>query len=75
MLSCVSMKRTGDSEGGSELSQLLERIQHLKQEHGLERNHLLGQEGDRINALLTGCGFNLRKLWRFFKEVVSFQPA
>jgi IS5 family transposase len=48
---------------------------HLKQEHGLERNHLLGQEGDRINALLTGCGFNLRKLWRFFKEAMSLQPA
>jgi len=50
-------------------------IGHLKQEHGLERNHLLGQEGDRINALLTGCGFNLRKLWRFFKEAMSLQPA
>jgi IS5 family transposase len=50
-------------------------IGHLKQEHGLERNHLLGQEGDRINALLTGCGFNLRKLWRFFKAAVSLQPA
>jgi IS5 family transposase len=50
-------------------------IGHLKQEHGMERNHLLGQEGDRINALLTGCGFNLRKLWRFFKAAVRLQPA
>jgi len=50
-------------------------IGHLKGEHKLERNHLLGQEGDRINALLTGCGFNLRKLWRFFKESVRLQPA
>jgi IS5 family transposase len=50
-------------------------IGHLKQEHGMQRNHLLGQEGDRINALLTGCGFNLRKLWRFFKESVRLQPA
>jgi IS5 family transposase len=50
-------------------------IGHLKQEHGMQRNHLLGQEGDRVNALLTGCGFNLRKLWRFFKEAVSLQPA
>src|SRR5215204_460558 len=50
-------------------------IGHLKQEHGLERNHLLGQEGDRINALLTGCGFNLRKLWHFFKAAASLQPA
>ena len=50
-------------------------IGHLKGEHKLERNHLLGQEGDRINALLTGCGFNLRKLWHFFKAAVSLQPA
>lgn len=54
-------------------------IGHLKGEHKLGRNHLLGQEGDRINALLTGCGFNLRKLWRklwrFFKAAVRLQPA
>jgi IS5 family transposase len=50
-------------------------IGHLKQEHGMQRNHLLGQEGDRINALLTGCGFNLRKLWRFFRAPVRPQPA
>ncbi len=50
-------------------------IGHLKGEHKLERNHLLGHEGDRINALLTGCGFNLRKLWHFFKAAASLQPA
>ncbi|MCA1634426.1 MAG: IS5 family transposase [Acidobacteria bacterium] len=50
-------------------------IGHLKGEHGMQRNHLLGQEGDRINALLTGCGFNLRKLWWFFKTAASLQPA
>jgi len=50
-------------------------IGHLKQEHGLGRNHLLGQEGDRINALLTGCGFNLRKLCRFFQSPLNLQPA
>jgi transposase, IS5 family len=50
-------------------------IGHLKDDHGLERNHLLGREGDRINAMLTGCGFNLRKLWRCFKAAASLQPA
>jgi len=25
--------------------------------------------------LLTGCGFNLRKLWHFFKEPFKLQPA
>jgi IS5 family transposase len=50
-------------------------IGHLKQGHSMERNHLLGKEGDRINALLAGCGFNLRKLWRFFKSNVDDSAA
>ena len=41
-------------------------IGHGKQDHGLDRNHLKGKEGDKINALLVGCGFNLRKLLRAF---------
>jgi transposase, IS5 family len=41
-------------------------IGHSKQDHALKRNYLRGQIGDRINALLVGCGFNLRKLFRFF---------
>ncbi|MEX0272719.1 IS5 family transposase [Leptolyngbyaceae cyanobacterium UHCC 1019] len=41
-------------------------IGHSKQDHALGRNYLQGQIGDRINAYLAGCGFNLRKLFRFF---------
>jgi len=41
-------------------------IGHGKQDHGMGRNYLRGESGDRVNALLSGCGFNLRKLWRFF---------
>jgi IS5 family transposase len=41
-------------------------IGHMKQDHGMLRNYLLGQEGDKINALLSGCGMNLRKLLRAF---------
>lgn len=41
-------------------------IGHVKHDHRMERNYLQGKEGDRINALLAGCGFNLRKLWRVF---------
>jgi IS5 family transposase len=40
-------------------------IGHAKHDHALGRNYLQGQIGDRINALLVGCGFNLRKLCRF----------
>ena len=39
-------------------------IGHLKQDHRLSRNHLLGKIGDRINAILSGCAFNLKKIMR-----------
>lgn len=39
-------------------------IGHLKHDHALGRNFLKGKHGDRINALLAACGFNLRKLYR-----------
>ena len=41
-------------------------IGHLKSDTRLDRNYLLGEEGDRINAILSGCGFNVRKLLRAF---------
>ena len=37
-------------------------IGHLKTDHRMDRNHLKGPEGDKINALLAACGYNLRKL-------------
>jgi IS5 family transposase len=48
-------------------------IGHTKQDHRMERNYLKGEEGDKINAILAGCGFNIRKLLRailfwLFKE-------
>lgn len=39
-------------------------IGHLKQDNRLGRNYLTGSEGDRMNAVLSACGFNLRKLLR-----------
>ena len=38
------------------------KIGHLKTDNRMNRNYLKGEEGDRINALLCGCGANLRKL-------------
>ena len=48
-------------------------IGHAKQDHRMDRNYLKGEEGDKINAILAGCGFNIRKLLRaillwLFKE-------
>ena len=41
-------------------------IGHLKSEHRMDRNRLKGREGDQLNALLSACGFNFRKLLRAF---------
>ena len=48
-------------------------IGHIKHDHRMDRNYLKGEEGDKINAILAGCGFNIRKLLRaillwLFKE-------
>lgn len=37
-------------------------IGHLKSDHRLSRNHLKGELGDRINAVLAAAGYNLAKL-------------
>jgi len=33
---------------------------------------MLGQEGDKINALLAGCGFNLRRLLTHLSKELYF---
>lgn len=45
-------------------------IGHMKSDNRLDRNYLTGQEGDRINAVLSAAGYNLRKLLRW----VVFAP-
>ncbi len=53
-------------------------IGHMKHDNRMDRNYLKGTDGDKMNALLAGCGFNLRKLlralfWLFFKERKRFK--
>ena len=56
-------------------------IGHLKSDNRLERNHLAGKEGDKINTLLAAAGYNLRKLLRWIafslllRLMSSFQQA
>jgi hypothetical protein len=50
-------------------------ISQLKSDNGMDRNHLKGKEGDRMNAILAGCGFNLRKFMRSFLRSFSFGPS
>jgi IS5 family transposase len=40
-------------------------IGHLKSDNRLDRNYLTGRAGDRINAILSAAGYNLRKLLRW----------
>jgi IS5 family transposase len=40
-------------------------IGHLKNEHRMGRNHLIGSEGDAINAVLAAVGYNFRLLLRW----------
>jgi IS5 family transposase len=49
-------------------------IGHLKQDHRMKRNYLQGTNGDSVNALLVGCGFNLRKLLRVFLWLIFGGP-
>jgi IS5 family transposase len=67
----VTVYISGRKKLSRRLAKLLKRraaiepvIGHTKHEHRLERNHLLGTVGDRINAMLGGCGWNLKKLMR-----------
>jgi IS5 family transposase len=50
-------------------------IGHAKNDGRLGRNHLLGHDGDRINALLAAAGHNLRlilnKLRLLFARILA----
>ena len=39
-------------------------IGHCKSDYRMDRNYLKGVKGDKINAILSACGFNIRKLLR-----------
>jgi len=68
----VHLPRKGKGLSRSERAWLKKRsavepvIGHLKSDCRMERNHLKGAEGDRINAMLAGAGYNFRKLLRAF---------
>jgi IS5 family transposase len=46
-------------------------IGHKKNHGRLDRNYLLGEEGDRMDVILCDAGRNIRKLLRSFL-IVSF---
>lgn len=55
-------------------------IGHMKEDNRMERNYLKGTDGDKMNAILAACGFNLRKLlraffWLIFKELFGLKSS
>ena len=48
-------------------------IGHLKDDHGMDRCHLKGAQGDRLHAVLCAAGYNIRWLLRMIaKKGVAF---
>ena len=41
-------------------------IGHLKSDNRMQKNMLKGEDGDHMNAILSACGFNMRKLMAVF---------
>lgn len=64
----ISIKHRGKRKQfkAEELKQLKRRqaiesvVEHLKQEHRIDRCHLKGALGDRLHAVLCAAGFNFR---------------
>ena len=50
-------------------------IGHIKAEHRMGRNHLAGERGDAINAILAAAGYNFSLLLRWFRELLSLLLA
>ncbi len=47
-------------------------IGHAKTDGRLGRNFLNGKDGDNINAILSGCGYNVRKLLKVLLFCIFF---
>ncbi len=47
-------------------------IGHAKTDGRLGRNYLHGRDGDKINAILSGCGYNMRKLLKALLFCIFF---
>ena len=47
-------------------------IGHLKAEHRMGRNHLIGSAGDAINAVLAAVGYNFRLLLKWLAPLCAF---
>src|SRR5262245_45355010 len=44
-------------------------IGHLKSDHRMDRNHLIGRHGDAANAVLAAIGYNFRRLAAWLRQL------
>jgi IS5 family transposase len=47
-------------------------IGHAKNDGLLGRNYLKGPEGDKVNAILSATGFNMRQLVRYLRDIFAY---
>jgi transposase, IS5 family len=47
-------------------------IGHMKEDHGMDRNHLAHAEGDAINAVLAATGYNFRRLLNWLRLLLAW---
>ena len=47
-------------------------IGHIKHDHRMLRNYLKGANGDQLNTILAGTGFNLKKMLNRIKKQIVF---
>ncbi len=45
-------------------------IGHMKQEYRMDRNRLKGEEGDKLNAMLSAAGMNFAKLLKWLAVIL-----
>jgi transposase, IS5 family len=45
-------------------------IGHMKSDHRMDRNHLIGSHGDATNAVLAAVGYNFARLLRWLRQLL-----
>jgi transposase, IS5 family len=46
-------------------------IGHMKEDHGMDRNHLAGAAGDAANVVLAAVGYNFRRILAWLRILLS----
>lgn len=47
-------------------------IGHIKDDHGMDRNHLKGRHGDQFNVKMAAVGYNFRRILQWLEDFAQF---